>query len=77
MQTCHVARISAKVMLQLLRSLMSYCLLHIFRLQESMETKTETLSDLALEISPSDKVADLHLMLSGKLGWPPTERLER
>ena len=45
--------------------------------QESMETKTEKLSDLALEISPSAKVADLHSMLSGKLEWPSTEGLER
>ena len=45
--------------------------------QESMETKTEKLSDLALDISPSARVADLHNMLSSKLGWPSTEGLER
>ena len=42
-----------------------------------METKTEKLSDLALEISPTTKIAELHSILSGKLGWPSTDGLER
>ena len=42
-----------------------------------METKTELLSDITMDISQSAKVADLHVLLAAKLGWPATAGLER
>lgn len=42
-----------------------------------METKTEALSDVLLDISQTAKVADMHAMLAQKLGWPETEGLQR
>lgn len=45
--------------------------------QESMETKTEVLDAVELELAPSATVAQLHDALQARLGWDTPERLQR
>ncbi len=42
-----------------------------------METKTDVLEDIKLALPPSARVADLQKEIEKKLGWEPTEKLER
>ncbi|KAK9901352.1 hypothetical protein WJX75_008130 [Coccomyxa subellipsoidea] len=45
--------------------------------RESMETKTEMLDDIKLALPPTARVADLQKEIEIKLGWEPTDKLER
>ncbi|KAK9819053.1 hypothetical protein WJX81_003284 [Elliptochloris bilobata] len=42
-----------------------------------METKTEVLDSVQLELTASATVAELHAALQARLGWDTPERLER
>lgn len=42
-----------------------------------METKTEVLDAVELELAPSATVAQLHDALQARLGWDTPERLQR
>jgi hypothetical protein len=42
-----------------------------------METKTEMLDDIKLALPPTARVADLQKEIEIKLGWEPTDKLER
>jgi hypothetical protein len=42
-----------------------------------METKTDLLKDVSLQISPSASVAELQEALANKVGWPPAESAVR
>ncbi|EIE20101.1 hypothetical protein COCSUDRAFT_44063 [Coccomyxa subellipsoidea C-169] len=42
-----------------------------------METKTDVLEDIKLALPPSARVADLQKEIEKKLGWEPTDKLER
>ena len=46
-------------------------------LQESMETKTESLDDLQLSLSLTQTVAELQLLVSKQCKWEPIDSLER
>ena len=46
-------------------------------LQESMETKTDLLKDVSLQLSPSTTVAEMQVALGDKLGWAPAESAVR
>lgn len=45
--------------------------------QEAMETKTEVLEELQLEVSPSTKVSDIHEEVRKRLQWEQPADLER
>ena len=42
-----------------------------------METKTEVLDAVELELAPNATVAELHNALQARLGWDAPERLQR
>jgi hypothetical protein len=46
-------------------------------LQESMETKTEMLEDMAMELPASTTVAQVQKEVEKRMGWEPTKKLER
>ena len=46
-------------------------------MQESMETKTEILSDVTVEASCSTTIAEIQKMLQEKLAWANPDTLER
>ena len=48
-----------------------------FALQESMETKTESLDDVQLSLSLTQTIAELQFLVSQQCNWEPINKLER
>lgn len=42
-----------------------------------METKTESLADISLSLSPTQTVAELQSLVSKQCNWEPLDKLER